>query len=125
MPGAITHIIAGFSLSIIGIYYYKSYFNDENKYKKILFITFICIAFSIIPDIFLITYYITNLFTFCTFIPYHDALHRILFVAAIIGLIFIHFSSKIKNKPIWTMGMFALILHFIIDLILPDINMWF
>ena len=124
MPGALLHITAGLTLFIIGKYYFKSYFNQEDKYRKLFLLAFVCVTFSIIPDIMLIIYYTTHLYTFCTFIPYHDSLHNIFFIISVIGLLFINFLSNIKNKPIWIMGMLALLLHTTMDLFVPDISMW-
>lgn len=124
MPGAIPHITAGTVLFIIGIYYYKNYFKDENKSIKPFLLAFTCIFFSIIPDIFLIIYYTTYAFSFCSILPYHNLLHIILFITAIVGLLAITFFLNIKNKPIWTMGMWAILLHITMDLSIPDISIW-
>lgn len=126
MPGAITHLIAGFTLIIIGRYYFKNYFNENNKFKKLISLGFSCIFFSIIPDIFLIIYYITNKFSwlsYCAILPYHNLIHVILFIFGIVALLFIKFLTNIKSKPIWIMGMWALLLHITMDKFLWH-NMW-
>ncbi len=127
MPGAIPHITAAFTLFIIGRYYFKNYFTENNKYKKLLLLGFTCLLFSTIPDIFLIIYYITNTFSwtsFCAIVPYHNLMHIILFIIGFFGLIFIKFFTNIKSKPIWIMGMWALLLHITMDLLIPDTSIW-
>ena len=124
MPGAIPHIIAGFTLFIIGKYYYKNFFNEGNKSKKLFILLFICLSFSFIPDFLLIIYYTTYSFSFCGIIPYHNLLHIILFIIATIVLLVIKFFLNIKSEPIWTMGLLAIIIHPIMDLIIPDTGIW-
>ncbi len=124
MPGAIPHIIAGFSLFIISIYYFKNYINEKNKSVKLFLFLFTCIIFSIIPDFFLIIHYVTYLYPFNYILPYHNLLHLILFLTALITLIFIKSFLKIKNKPIWFMGILSILLHISMDLLIPDNNLW-
>jgi membrane-bound metal-dependent hydrolase YbcI (DUF457 family) len=124
MPGAIPHIIAGAALFIIGRYYFKSYFNKDDKSIKLFLLAFVCISFSIIPDFLLTIYYTTYAFSFCDILPYHNVLHIILFIIALVGLLAIKFFLDTKNKPIWIMGMCAILLHITMDLSLPDISIW-
>jgi len=127
MPGAIPHIIAGFALFFIGRYYYKNFFNENDKSIKLSLLLFTSLLFSIITDFLLILYYLnlTNEFSWSSksdVLPYHNLLHIILFIFALVGLIAIKYFSHIKNKPIWIMGMWAIILHITMDLFLPDIT---
>ncbi|MCJ7572541.1 MAG: hypothetical protein MUO82_11825 [Candidatus Thermoplasmatota archaeon] len=125
MPGAIPHIIAGFALFIIGRYYFKDYFNENDKSIKLFLLAFACISFSIIPDFPLIIYYLTYAWSsICDIYPYHDLLHIILFIIAFFGLFVIKFFSHIKIKPIWIMGMWAILLHITMDLVIPEIGIW-
>jgi hypothetical protein len=125
LPGAIPHLLAGFSTIAIGRLYFKNYFKDDNEYKKMLYLVLICIFFSHIADFFLILHYGIGLFDFCTILPYHDLLHVILFVIAILGLSLI-LILKPKNKPIWIMGMLCILLHITMDVVAPDTypNIW-
>ncbi len=127
MSGIIPHIIAGFALFIIGRYYYKNYFNENDKYIKLSLLLFVSLLFSIITDFLLILYYLnlTNDFSWTSksdVLPYHNLLHIILFIFELVGLIAIKYFSHIKNKPIWILGMWAIILHITMDLFLPDIT---
>jgi Ca2+/H+ antiporter len=124
MPGAIPHIIAGLSLFIISTYYFKNYINEKNKSVKLFLLLFTCIIFSIIPDFFLIIYYLTYLHPFNYILSYHNLLHLILLLTALITLIFTSNILKIKNKPIWFMGILAILLHITMDLLVPDNNLW-
>ncbi len=124
MPGAIPHIIAGFSLFIISIYYFKNYINEKNKSVKLFLFLFTCIIFSIIPDFFLIIYYLTYLYPFNYILSYHNLLHLILLLTALITLIFTRNILKIKNKPIWIIGILSILLHITMDLLIPDNNLW-
>jgi len=58
MPGAIPHLIAGFALFIIGRYYYKNFFNENNKSIKLSLLLFASLLFSISIDFLLILYYL-------------------------------------------------------------------
>lgn len=126
MPGAIPHITAGILLFILGSIYFKDYFKQDNTFKKLFFLLVVCLFFSFIPDIFLIIHYIGNVFSFCSVIPYHNLLHIIFFVISIIFLLLLKFVINIKNKPIWIMGMWCLLVHITMDLIIPDtgMNIW-
>lgn len=124
MPGAIPHIIAGLSLFIISKYYFKNYINEKNKYLKLFLLLFTCLTFSIIPDFFLIIYYTTYLYPFNYILTYHNLLHLILFLTALITLIFFRNFLKIKNKPILIIGISAILLHITMDLLIPDYSLW-
>jgi len=125
MAGLIPHLIAGCALYLIGRYFYRAYFEGDDKTKKQLLLAIVCLAFSIIPDIFLGTYYTTHILSFNTLLPYHIFAHFILIPIAIIVLIFLIFRFDTKRKPIWIMGIVALALHFIMDLFLQEAGLFF
>ena len=125
MAGLIPHLIAGCALYLIGRYYFKTYFESDNKTKKQLLLAIVCLAFSLVPDIFLGTYYTTHILSFNTLMPYQIFAHFILIPIAIIVLIFLIFRLDTKRKPIWVMGIAALALHFIMDLFLQEAGLFF
>ena len=126
MPGALPHISAGVALFIIGIIYFKGYLAEEKNCKRLFYLLFVCLFFSIIPDFFLIIYYIGHVSTFCSILPYHNMLHIIFFVFSIVFLLILNFLINIKSKPIWTIGMLCVIVHITMDVIIPDtgMNIW-
>ena len=125
MAGLIPHLIAGCALYLIGRYYFKTYFESDNKTKKQLLLAIVCIAFSLIPDIFLGTYYTTHILSFDTLMPYQIFAHYILIPIAIALLALLIFRLDTKRKPIWIMGIAALALHFIMDLFLEEAGLFF
>ena len=114
MPGLLPHLIAGCAMFIIGRYYYRSYFDSDNKIKKLLLLAVVCLSFSFIPDFFLIIYYTTHILSKATLIPYHNFTHVILIPIAIVGLLIIYLVNP-KRKPIWIMGLWSIILHLTMD----------
>ena len=112
MPGAIPHIIAGFALFIIGRYYYENFFNENDKTIKLSLLLFTSLLFSFITDFLLILYYLnfTNVFSWSSksdVFPYHNLLHIILFISAVIGLIAIKYLLHIKVNlyGLWVCGL--------------------
>lgn len=124
MAGLIPHLIAGCALYLIGRYYFKTYFESDNKTKKQLILAIICLAFSLVPDIFLGTYYTTHILSFDTLMPYQIFAHYILIPIAIALLALLIFRFDTKRKPIWIMGIAALALHFIMDLFLEEAGLF-
>jgi uncharacterized membrane-anchored protein len=124
MAGLIPHLIAGCALYLVGRYYYRTYFEGDNKTKKQLILAIVCIAFSLIPDIFLGTYYTTHILSFSTLMPYQIFAHFILIPIAIVILALLIFRFDTKRKPIWIMGIAALALHFIMDLFLEEAGLF-
>jgi len=125
MPGAIPHLIAGSAMFIIGRYYFKSYFDGNDKVKERILLLFVCLSFTFILDFFLIIYYTTHTASFCDFLLYHDFLHLISGPMAIVGLLILKFVVDIKTKPVWIMGLWCMILHVIMDYFIPDFGIWF
>lgn len=121
MPGLIPHLIAGISLYFMGIFYFRSYFKENNN--KIL-LAVVCITFSIIPDVFLGIYYTTNLLSFKTLLPYHVFTHIILTPIAIIIFTILLLRFDTKRKPIWIIGILALLLHIVMDLLMHETNLF-
>jgi Na+/melibiose symporter-like transporter len=124
MAGLIPHLIAGCALYFIGRYYFKTYFEADNKTKKQLLLAIVCIAFSLAPDIFLGTYYTTHILSFDTLMPYQIFAHYVLIPIAIALLALLIFRLDTKRKPIWIMGIAALALHFIMDLFLEEAGLF-
>ena len=120
MPGLIPHLIAGVVLYFIGIFYYRSYFKENNK----LLLALVCLIFSLIPDLFLGLYYTTNLLSFEILLPYHVFTHLILTPIAIIVFSILLFRFDTKRKPIWIIGICALILHIVMDLLIQETNLF-
>ncbi len=122
MSGLIPHLIAGSALYLVGIYYYKTFFK-ENNIKK-LQLALICLTFSLIPDVFLGIFYTTNLSSFQTLLPYHVFAHLIITPIAIGIFIVLLFRVDKKRKPIWIIGIWALLLHIIMDLLIEEKNLF-
>ena len=114
MPGILSHVIAGCTMFIIGRYYYRGYFDGDNKTKKLLLLAVVCLSFSFIPDFFLGIYYTTHIFSRCTIMPYHNFTHVALIPIAIVGLLIIYLV-KPKRKPVYVMGFWSIILHIVMD----------
>ena len=125
MAGLIPHLIAGGALYLIGRYYYRASFEGDDKTKKQILLATVCLCLSIIPDIFLGTYYTTHILSFHTLLPYQIFTHFILIPIAIVILALLLFRFDTKRKPIWTMGIAALALHFLMDLFLQEAGLFF
>jgi len=120
MPGELVHITAGFAMFIIGRFYFKSYFNGDDKIKERYFLVIACLFFSCIPDFVLIIYYTTNILPYDTMWPYQTLLHIIFVPIAIVVLLTLKYLVNVKRKPIWIMGMWCILLHISMDLFVPD-----
>jgi len=121
MPGLIPHLIAGAALYFIGVFYFRSYFKENNN--KLL-LAIICLTFSVIPDLFLGLYYTTNILSFETLLPYHVFTHLILTPTVIIVFTLLLLKIDTKRKPIWIMGICALLLHIVMDLLIQETNLF-
>lgn len=124
MPGVSLHFIAGCILSVIGRYYYRTYFEGEQKIQRMVFLVFICVVLSIIPDVFLGTYYSAHILSFDTLLPYQVFMHYVFIPLGILFLGLLAFRFDIVRKPLWSMGVCALLLHFLMDLFLQEAG-WF
>lgn len=124
MAGALTHLAAGFILFIIGYYVFKSYFKGENKTKDILVLLFVCLGFSIIPDFFLIIYYITYISSFEEFLYYHYFINIIIIMIVIISPFLIKYNVKKESRPIFIMAISSLTFHIIMDLLVEETSLW-
>ena len=124
MPGALPHLIAGCAMYITGRYYFRSYFDGDDKVKERLLLLFICLSFSILPDFFLIIYYTTYIFPIEVFLPYHDFVFLISSPLAIVALLILKYVVDIETKPVWIMGMWCILLHISMDLFLPHNTVW-
>lgn len=122
MPGLIPHIIAGTALYFIGIHHYRVYFQKNSKNRLLLAI--ICIIFSLIPDVFLGIFYTTHLISIKTLLPYHIITHIIIVPIALIVFTVLIFIFDTKRKPIYMMGIVAIILHIVMDLIIQETNLF-
>lgn len=126
MPGVIPHLIAGSLMFIIGSYYFKNYFDGDNKTKKLFLLLAVCLSFSILPDFFLIIYYMTYILPIEVFLPYHNFVFLISGPIAVVGLVILKYGIDIKTKPIWIMGLWCILLHITMDLLLPHktVGIW-
>jgi Na+/melibiose symporter-like transporter len=120
MPGLIPHLVAGTALYFIGVFYYRSYFKENNK----LLLAIACFSFSILPDLFLGLYYTTGLLSYETLLPYHVFTHLILTPIAIIVFAILLFRFDTKRKPIWVIGILALLVHIVMDLLIQETNLF-
>ena len=118
MPGILSHMIAGCAMVIIGRYYYRSYFEGDNKTKKLLLLVVVCLSFSFLPDFLLGIHYTTHIFSRSTILPYHVLIQYYLIPITIVGLVVIYLVNP-KRKPVWIMGLWAIILHIAMDLFIP------
>lgn len=118
MSGFIPHLLAGAFFYFVGRIIYSSYFTQNKKRK--LQLAAICLTFSLIPDVFLGLYYTTGLLSFKALLPYHVITHLILTPAAIILLTVLALAVDTKRRPIWIMGIAALLLHIIMDSYVPE-----
>ena len=125
MPGALPHLFAGCTLYLVGRLYYRNYYQEENITKERFLLFISCLFFTFIVDIVLIFHYLTNLFDIEVMWCLHSLVHNIFFFAAIVSLFIFSLSTKIKRKPIWIMGMWAIILHVIMDFFLPDTGIFY
>jgi membrane-bound metal-dependent hydrolase YbcI (DUF457 family) len=121
MPGALIHLIAGSILYIIGRITFRTYFKGDQKLKKELLLTTVCLLFSILPDFFLGIYYLTHLEPESVLMRYQEFTHLILTPISVGALIPIILLDK-KRRPLWIMAAIALILHIIMDLYIGETN---
>ena len=121
MPGLIPHLIAGSALYLIGRVSFRKFFNGTEKNKERILLLFICLVFSIIPDAFLGIYYATNLLPFETLLPHHITTHLIITPIAFVFFILLIIINS-KRKPIWFLGICAVVVHIIMDQFIQEIG---
>lgn len=124
MPGELVHLAAGSAMFIIGRYYFKSYFDGDDKTKERYFLAFACLFFSCIPDFVLIIYYTTHILPFDTMWPYQTLVNLLFVPIAIVVLLTLRYLVNIERKPIWIMGMWCILLHITMDQFIPDTSIW-
>jgi len=124
MPGALLHLAAGTAMFGIGRFYFKSYFEGDNKTKESILLLVVCLFFSIIPDFFLIIYYTTYILPFEVLLTYHDVVLLISGPIAIVTLLILKYWVNIERKPLLIMGIWCILLHIIMDLFIPDTGIW-
>jgi hypothetical protein len=124
MPGVIPHLLAGSVLYLIGRVSFRVYFKGDQKLKKELLLVVVCLTFSLIPDLFLGIYYLTQLEPKSVLMPYQIFTHLILTPVAI-GVLLLLFLFDTKRRPIWIMGASALAIHIIMDLLIIETNYLF
>jgi hypothetical protein len=124
MAGLLPHLIAGCALYLIGRVYYRKYFQGDNTIKQQLLLPVVCILFSLLPDLFLGIYYSTHIEPFDTFLPYQIISHILFIPLGICFLLILIIQADRKRRPIWIMGIVALILHVIMDLILQETSLF-
>ena len=122
MPGALTHLAAGAAMFIIGRFYFKNYFEGvKNKNKESLILLFVCLFFSVIPDFFLIIYYLTYILPFEVFLIYHYLVIIVSGPLAIAIILILKYQQvNIKRKPIIMMGMWCILLHIAVDIFIAN-----
>lgn len=130
MPTLLPHLIAGCSMFIIGKYYFKRYFNSEDKNKEQFLLLLVCLSLSFVPDLVLISYFLTIYTETRTSPPdivfmIHSSVHIALFLIAIGFLIGLKYKINVKREPIWIMGMLSIILHVLMDLFIPEYGIWY
>lgn len=118
MPGIVTHMLTGCILSIVGRFYFINYFNYNHKTKKQYLLVITCLSFSFLPDISLGIYYTTHILPFKVLARYHTITH-ILFCPIAIGVLLM-MRSDTKRKPLWAMGLWTIILHLSMDLLIHE-----
>jgi membrane-bound metal-dependent hydrolase YbcI (DUF457 family) len=124
MAGLIPHLIAGSLLYLIGRYSFQHYFETNQKTKRKLTLAGMCLGLSIFPDVFLGAYYTVHLLSYKTLIPYHEFTHYVLIPFAILVLLLLIFIIDQKRKPLWIMGLCALVLHVIMDVLLQEADLF-
>ena len=124
MPGFILHFIAGNALFLIGSYGIQNYTQLELTWKKQILLYGVCIGSSIIPDFPLALYFAFHLGSYDLLLQPHAQLHYIISPLAVILFIILSFIFPVKNKPIWIMGIFCILIHIIMDSLIQETGIW-
>jgi membrane-bound metal-dependent hydrolase YbcI (DUF457 family) len=121
MPGVIPHLVVGSILFLIARVSFRTYVKGDQKLKKEVLLAVVCLLFSILPDFFLGLYYLARLEPESILMRYQEFSHLILTPVAIGVLIPIILLDR-KRRPLWIMGVIALSLHIIMDLLIVETN---
>jgi hypothetical protein len=126
MAGLIPHLIAGSAVYLISRYSFRTFFNGPQKKKERLLLLFICLFFSMIPDVFLAIYYVANPIPIETHAPFqiNTQFHMIIVPITIVVSLFLIIIDS-KRKPIWLFGICAVILHIIMDQLILEHGFFF
>ena len=125
MPTIIPHFAAGCALFIIGRFYFKDYFDGKDKTGERYYLFCVCVICSFIPDFILVFYYTTKIYSYETWSPYHIFAHYILGLVAVILLLALKYRIDVKRKPLWIMGLWAILLHVVMDMFVPESGVWY
>jgi len=120
MPGAIPHIIAGFTLFIVGKFYYNDYLSEKNEIARNITLFLTCLFFSTIIDFVLIIYYLTKILPFDTMWPIHYLVHIIFLLFGILFFVINNTIFNLKIKPLINMAMICIFVHLIMDFFIPE-----
>jgi Na+/melibiose symporter-like transporter len=118
MPGVLPHLFVGIILSFVGKYSFKDYFKKNPN--DILILVVVCLLFSMLPDIFLGIYYITHVLSFETLKEFHNLMHFVFSPIAVISLVIPIFWKGLSKRPIWIMGLIAIGIHILMDLLIEE-----
>jgi len=124
MPGALIHLAAGATMFLIGRFYFKNFFEENNKIKENIILLFTCLFFSLIPDFFLIIYYTTYIEPYEVLLTYHNFVLIISGPIAISALLILKYKINLKRKPILIMGLWCILLHITMDVFIADTGIW-
>jgi hypothetical protein len=122
MPGLLPHLLAGTILYFVGRYVFKSFFDGEQKRNERILLLFVCLFFSIIPDVFLGLYYVAGLSTKETLMPYHVSFHFIITPLALLIFLVLSLFVDRKRTPTWFMGIVAIVVHIIMDQFIEEFH---
>jgi Na+/melibiose symporter-like transporter len=120
MPGVLPHLFAGTVLYLFGKFIFKDYF--IKKPDDLFFLAVVCLLTSILPDVSLGIYYFTHILSFETLKEYHNLVHFIFSPIAFIILFIPIFWKGLSKRPIWIMGLLAIGIHVVMDLLFQEYN---
>jgi hypothetical protein len=118
MPGVLPHLLTGVMLYFTGRIIFKDYFEKKPGERVILGV--VCLSFSFLPDIFLGAFYTTHILSFEILAIYHNLMHYVFIPIAFILLVLLIFWKGVSRKPIWIIGLFALGIHIVMDLLFQE-----
>ena len=122
MPGLLPHLLAGTILYFVGRYAFTAFFDGGQKRNERILLLFVCLFFSIIPDVFLGLYYVLGFSSFKALLPYHVTFHLIVTPVAITVFLLLSLVIDRKRTPTWFMGISAVVLHVIMDQFIDEFS---